>query len=204
MMFPACQNRITLFGSLLVLAAGASLPAQDRSLADMLPGLREQAVVLDIVARVVERDQEEVWNSSNSKVTIPGRPVGIKLVGANVVVAVQFTPYLRRSGPNFLVAQGQIWVEVPGQGIHYQTTIQTIPLDFGEPIFFFPLGSVASRREGGEGSGENPYIEIQLELHPYQAEGLPSGDGASPAPALPPEGVPASPENETRDPSPSP
>jgi hypothetical protein len=189
MIFPARQNRITLVGSLLVLAAGASLPAQDRSLADMLPGLREQAVVLDIVARVVERDREEVWNSSNSKVTIPGRPVGIKLVGANVVVAVQFIPYLRRSGPNFLVAQGQIWVEVPGQGIHYQTTIQTIPLEFGEPIFFFPLGSVSSRREGGEDSGENPYIEIQLELHPYQAEGLPASPEEGPREAAEP--VPA-------------
>jgi hypothetical protein len=154
---------IGILGTLLLLAAQGTLPAQERSLEEIFPGLRDRAVVLKIVARVVEQDQEEIWHSDNSKVTIPGRPVGIRLVGANVVVAVQFTPYLGKEGANILVAQGQIWVEIPNEGIHYQTTMQTIPLEFGELIYFFPLGSAASRR----GNGDSPYIEIQLILLPY-------------------------------------
>jgi hypothetical protein len=173
------------FGGLLLLAAQAALPAQDHSLEE-LPGLKERAVVLNIVARVVERDREEVWNSSNSKVTIPGRPVGLKLLGTNVVVAVQFTPYLRRGGPNFLVAQGQIWVEVPGQGIHYQTTMQTIPLEFGEQIFFFPLGALNSQQV----PGEEPYIEIQLELRPYRREEGSSGEEPPGKPGTEAESLP--------------
>ncbi|MDR2633489.1 MAG: hypothetical protein LBC51_07695 [Treponema sp.] len=152
-------RRVTLFGSLLFLATGGA--AQELSLEELLPGLKERAVVLDIIARVVEKNQEEVWNSFNSKVTIPGKPVSLKLVGTNILVVVQFTPYLRGDGNNFLVAQGQIWIDIPNQGIHYQTTIQTIPLEFGEQIYFFPLGSVDSQDEAR--------IEIQLELHPYSA-----------------------------------
>jgi hypothetical protein len=156
-------NTVTVFGSLLFLTA--SVKAQEFSLEELFPRLKEQAVVLDIIARSVERDQEEVWNSSNSKVTIPGRPVGLKLVGTNIVVAVQFTPYLRRNGHNMLVAQGQIWVNIPNEGIRYQTTLQTIPMEFGEQIYFFPLGSVSSEDEA--------HIEIQLELHPYQEKNAP-------------------------------
>jgi hypothetical protein len=148
-------------GIFLVLAAGA-LHAQEPSLEDLLPGLKEQAMVMDIVARVVERNQQVVWNSSNSKVTIPGRPVGLKLVGANIVVAVQFIPYLRRNGHNVLVAQGQIWINIPNEGIRYHTTLQTIPLEFEEEIFFFPLGSVDDQ--------DDARIEVKLVLHPYSDE----------------------------------
>jgi hypothetical protein len=149
-------------GSLLLLAANAV--SQELSLEELVPGLKERAIVMDIVSRVVEQNQEEVWNSVNSKVTIPGRPVGIKLVGTNIIIAVQFTPYRQRNGRNMLVAQGQIWLDVPNQGIRYQTTIETIPLEYGEQIFFFPLGQASSP--------DAPRIEIQIELHPYTEEPL--------------------------------
>jgi hypothetical protein len=163
-------RRSTFFGGLLFLAASASVMGQEPGLEELLPGLRDRAVVLDIVARVVEQNQEEVWNSANSKVTIPGRPVGLKLVGANVVVEVQFTPYFHRNGRSMLVAQGQIWVNVPNEGIRYQTTLQTIPMDFGEQVYFFPLGSA--------GSPQDARIEIMLELRPYAG----GGEANSPEP----------------------
>jgi hypothetical protein len=152
-------NTVSVFGSLLFMAANMAVSAQETSLEEMLPELKERAVVLDIIARVIEQDQEEVWNQANSKVTIHGRPVGLKLVGANIVVAVQFTPYRQNNGNTVLVAQGQIWVDVPNQGISYQTTIQTIPMEYGEPIYFFPLGSADSPNMAR--------IEIQVELRPY-------------------------------------
>ncbi|GHV82084.1 hypothetical protein AGMMS49991_06420 [Spirochaetia bacterium] len=150
-------SRLTLLGSLFLIAANAAVSAQEWPV-ELLPQLKDRAVVLDIVARVLEQDQTVVWNQANSRVTIPGRPVGLKLVGDNVVVAVQFTPYRRQNGSIVLVAQGQIWVDVPNQGISYQTTMQTIPMEFGEPVYFFPLGSAKP--------GESR-IEIRIELQPY-------------------------------------
>ena len=127
---------------------------------NLLPRFRDRAVVLEINARVVEQNQIVVWDESHRKATFPGRPVGIRLVGSNVVVAAQFTPYIHRRTQNILVAQGQIWMEVPGQGIRYFTSMQTIPLEFDEPIYFFPLGSA---RES-----DSPSIEVMLTMHPYE------------------------------------
>jgi hypothetical protein len=138
----------------------AVVPVQGQ---ELMPGLREQAVVINIIARIEENSQE-VWNAASSKVTIPGKPVSIRLVGGNVVMAIQFTPYLQDKDQNLLVAQGQIWLVVPNEGISYKTTMQTIPLKFGEQIYFFPLGS-GSR--GSSVAAGNPHIELLIELQRY-------------------------------------
>ena len=148
-----------LISSILLLNASVFLGAQEVSLEEF-PGLRERAVVLNIVSRIVEQDQEDVWNPENSFVTLPGRPVGFQLVGSNLIIAVQFVPYLRPGGRHFLVAQGQIWISVPNESISYHTTMQTIPLEFRETVYFIvPLAS--------EATGDESYLEIQLTLEPY-------------------------------------
>jgi hypothetical protein len=124
------------------------------------PRIRGRAVVLEINTCIVEENRTVTWNESHGAVTIPGRPVGIKLVGANLVVTAQFTPYIPRNGKKFLVAQGQIWMDIPNQGIRYFTSVQTIPIEFDEPIYFFPLGAMG---EGTSGS-----IEVMLTMHPYE------------------------------------
>jgi hypothetical protein len=77
-------------------------------------------------------------------------------------------------GHNMLVAQGQIWVNVPDEVIRYQTTMQTIPLEYGEQIYFFPLGRVDTQNEAR--------IEIQLEIRPYaeDAGGAIGGEPSAP------------------------
>ena len=147
-------------GGILFLLIQVVINAQETALEE-LPGLRERAVVMKIVSRIIEQNQQVVWNSENTKVTIPGRPVGIKLVGENLVVAVQFTPFLRPNGQNILVAQGQIWIKVPNEGISYNTIMQTIPLAFNEQVYFFPLGSMDTNKDGGSS------IEMQVILQPY-------------------------------------
>jgi hypothetical protein len=148
----------SVLGGFLLLTARTALSQDIESL---LPGLKDKAIVIEITARILENDSEEVWNSKSSKVTIPGKSVSIKLVGSNIVVVAQFTPYLRRDGRNILVAQGQIWVDIPHKGMRYQTTMQTIPIMFGEEVYFFPLGS--SNPNGS-------VIEILLRVHPYKEE----------------------------------
>jgi hypothetical protein len=166
--------RITLLGGFLFLAANTAVTAQDIEdpLEKMIPGLRDQAVVLNIIARIVETNEGEIWNSANSKVTIPGRPVSIRIIGENIVISAQFTPYMQESGKSILVAQGQIWINDPDKGIRYQSTMQTIPLEYGEQLYFFPLGKVES--------GNDTRIEIQLELNPYVAVTEKPSEAAAP------------------------
>jgi len=133
------MNRsLYFFSAFFLIAVGAQINAQDSRAAGTRVGRR--ALVIDIDARVLEEKKEVIWEETTKKITIPGSPVSVKLVGSNVIVAVQFTPFIRRQSQNVLVAQGQIWIDDPEKGMCYYTSIQTIPLEFGEPIYFFPLG----------------------------------------------------------------
>jgi len=127
---------------------------------DTFPALRDKAMVLRITTKVEENSQE-VWNAYNSRVTIPGRPVGIKLVGDNLIIAVQFTPYLRQ-GKYALVAQSQIWINIPDKGMSYKTNTHSIPIDLGEPILYLPLGSA--------NTPDTPRIELILIMYRYGEE----------------------------------
>jgi hypothetical protein len=131
-----------LICAFFLLSANLNIYAQDTKgeLGEMVSGFRKRAVVMDIDARVLGEEKAVIWNETHHRIAIPGSPVGIKLVGSNVVVLVQFTPFIRREG-SVLVAQGQIWYNEQGKGISYYTSIQTISLVFGEPIYFYPLGN---------------------------------------------------------------
>jgi len=121
---------------------------------------RRQALILDVTSNVVQ-DGKKIWSEINRRTSISGTPVGVQLAGSNVVVVVQFTPYVRRDG-NVLVVQGQIWVADPEKGLTYFTSIQTIPMEFNEPVYFFPLG---------ESQYLSPSIEIIIKVNPYNGPG---------------------------------
>ncbi len=152
------RSRSTTLGAAMLLFAAAAAAGQQNS-SDVIAAMKDRAVVLEMTARVVERDVAETWNSATSKVTIPGRPVTLKLVGPTLVVAVQFTPYQKEDGKNLLVAQGQVWVSTKDNGLLYYTSMQTLPVEFGERLYFFPLG----QKKDDQGAR----IEVQLVMKPY-------------------------------------
>ncbi|MDR2509997.1 MAG: hypothetical protein LBC77_05060 [Spirochaetaceae bacterium] len=144
----------------------------------LLPGLQKKLIEVKVEARVLSSDDEEVWKTESTKVTIQGRPVAIKLMGKNIAVIALFTPYIRRDGQWSLVAQGQIWLENEKKELRYETTIQTLRVKPGEVVYYYPIGS--------QRSGSGDYIEICLELLPW-AESEPSSAEA-PKPETPETG----------------
>lgn len=149
-------------GAAVAVFAVAAVSAQEKP-ENIINALKDRAVVIEVTARILQGGNETAaWNSESSKVTIPGRPVTLKLVGSNVVIAAQFTPYKRDDGRNILVAQGQVWVSTKDRGMLYYTTMQSIPLAFGERVYFFPLGQ--------NQDDSSPRIEVQIILRPYVEE----------------------------------
>jgi len=147
----------------LLLTAAVSINAQDIPVEvpiNELPGFRDQAIIIHIVSRIIESNQNVVWYAESTKVTLPGHPVGVQLIGSNVIVAIQFIPYLRPNNQSILVLQGQIWISIPNEGISFHTTMQTIPLVFKETIYFFPLGSESPGTDGS-------HIQIEIVLEQY-------------------------------------
>jgi hypothetical protein len=62
------------------------------------------------------------------------------------------------------VAQGQVWFsDAPDANTTYLTTIQSIPVSWGEKVLFFPLGF---SKEIAETSIFN--IQLEVEIHPYR------------------------------------
>jgi hypothetical protein len=166
------MNRsLCLVSVFCIFAASAAVSAQESrtSSAGITQGPIRRALIININARVLE-EQTVIWNETHQKITIPGSPVGIQLVGSNVVVSVQFTPFVRRRGDNVLVAQGQIWITDPDRGVSYYTSIQTIPMEFDEPIHFFPLG--ASQQLSSS-------IEIILTVSLYSGPGVNAEEAAA-------------------------
>ncbi|MDR1429872.1 MAG: hypothetical protein LBI85_06240 [Spirochaetaceae bacterium] len=169
-MMPGPPVRLKFLASLgaflfTALLGRGQLCAQDQRLEELFPGLTRRTIVFTISPGIEEQSQEVVWNEPISRVTLPGRPVSIKIVGQNIVVEVLFTPYVSRRGEKLLTAQSQVWIEVPGEGVRYQTTMRTMPFEFSEKILFFPLGS--------ERNGQNARIVIQLELNRPTESGVP-------------------------------
>lgn len=113
--------------------------------------------------------EELAWQAENVKYTVPGTPVPFKLVGSNVAIVVQITPYLSDNGKSLtLIAQGQVWIKPPSGGLSYHTNIDTLSVDFGETVLFYPLGV--------EPEGRTP---LRLEIAVFRASDMPDASGDS-------------------------
>ena len=154
------HRRLCLLGAFFLFIASVGSYAEDPPLTEVPPGLRPRALTMAINARVLEKNQGVVWNETIQRLSFSGSPVNLKLEGNNVVIALEFTPFIRSQGGIVLVVKSQILIDIPDEeGIRYHTSIQTIPMNLDEPIYFLPLGTVRPQ--------DSASIEIILTVKPY-------------------------------------
>jgi hypothetical protein len=163
---------LALIGCSVFLFFTPSLQAQDKTgsrnkVEDSFFTVLEQALNINIAARISEAGEPAVWNVESTEITIPGRSVSVKLVGSNIVVVAQFTPYIGENDTLILVAQGQVWISSPmEEKIKYLTTLKSIPVNLGETVLFFPLGV-----KSVEPQGKNVYnIELEIKVLPHSRQ----------------------------------
>jgi hypothetical protein len=169
----------------LALAGFAALPLA-LGAQGMPDALKDKALVVRVTAIVpasnpdsgapssaelgVGADKSQPWQSGSEKFTVPGTPVPFKLVGSNVAIIVQITPFEQEDGKGVtLIAQGQVWVKLNEGGLSYHTTVDTLAVEYGETVLFYPLGI----DNGGKSS-------IRLEISVLRAsDAVPEGGGAA-------------------------
>ena len=155
---------------LLLALAVSRTQAQDADISpnDALKQLLSTALSVTIKARVLPTDTQEdtpIWNPEVTKLTIPGRSIRVRLDGDNVRIYLICTPYVQDDGEVLLLAQGQVWLTEPSdKESKYSNTFYTIPISFGEPVLFFPLG--LSDEEAQEKNFFN--IEVEIKIVPYE------------------------------------
>ncbi len=160
------MKRLCVIGLLFIVGAG--LGAND--IEQALRALAEEALSVNIVARITESGEETVWNMEVSRVTISGRAVTLRLDGSNVVALVQFTPYQDGNDGLLLVAQGQTWVSSGGgDDVKYRTSFKSMPISLGEPVVFFPLGARVEDIAVEDDEFGSFNIELEVQVVPYQA-----------------------------------
>lgn len=159
---------ILLLGLCAVFAAPGNLYAENdgkpKKIEDSFYTVLEQALNVNIAARVSEAGENAVWNVESTELTVPGKSISVRLVGSNIVIVAQFTPYIGEGDSLILLAQGQVWISSPAEeSMKYLATLKSIPITLGERVLFFPLGVKSLEQKSG-----NMYnIELEIKILPH-------------------------------------
>jgi hypothetical protein len=150
-----------LAAAIVLTAPAQGLAADEQALEETLKNLFDQALQINIVARVIPEGESPPMMVEQSKLTIPGKAVSVRFEGTNLRVKANLTPYLLADGNLMLVAQGEVWLSEPSasDAVQYLSSIKSVPLEVGEKIFFYPLGLPRPVQ------GTNPFnlaLEIQI------------------------------------------
>ena len=124
----------------LLLLSLTRITGQESDSQETLRALMDEALRINIVARILPSDERSNFNVEKSRLTIPGRPVVVQFMGSNISINAILTPYLKEDGKIILVAQGQVWTSEPDKPVRYLSSLKSLPISLGEKIFFFPLG----------------------------------------------------------------
>lgn len=155
-----------ILGLVLLLSATAGYASE---LDDIFQALIDQALTVNITARVTQDGQETIQSYELTRVTISGRAVRLRLDGGNITVIAEFTPYEDENGI-LLVAEGQILLRTPeDEEVQYVTSMRSVPLAAGERVVFYPLGRSAFDMDLQNEESGHLNIELEVEVLPYEA-----------------------------------
>jgi hypothetical protein len=158
-----------------VLLALAVAQAQGQDTAadadEALHQLLSKALTISISARVLPQGADAaqsdtpVWNEESTRLTIPGRSIRVRLDGDHVRIYLICTPYVQENGEVLLLAQGQVWFSEPTDNeSKYSSTYYALPMSFGTPIFFYPLGVADADQQRKDYFN----IELEIKIAPYE------------------------------------
>lgn len=143
------------------------------SLASIPAALIGEALTVSIFASVSRPSEAPTWEARDTKYTIPGTSVSVKMIGRETAIVITITPYKDKKGGLLLVVQGQVWYKDGEAGVGYRTTVDTLTVGFGERVLFYPFGA---KPEGGAPLR----VELIMDKYVSASEG-PVGQGAAEA-----------------------
>jgi len=169
------SKKTLIIGLFLTVFLSAGTFAQDQG-DHSIEELLKEALTIRIQAKLFHDVQNVMWQSELERLTIPGRAVTINLQNEQARLSVHFTPYRKTSGGLILVAQSEIWLqeysrENSSENLRYFTSMKSIPLDFEELIYFYPLGKLENLN-----NPDQIHIEMILSISPYVMSDSPAGD----------------------------
>ena len=111
MKFSAVFPALLIFLGLLQPVFSQQAGNSTEELQEALRYLQDKALEVQIHARLIGKDRENIWNTKSRKITVSGKSVSITLEGENLTVSAHLIPFLNEGGSIFLVAKGEVWVQ---------------------------------------------------------------------------------------------
>lgn len=133
---------------------------------DILRYLKDKIVSVHIITRLIDQDEESVWDAESTQLTVAGRAVKLRLEGEGIVINTSITPFGGIEDTLLLVAQGEVLLSgSEDEGVKYESFLKSLPVEAGEKIIFFPLGVVVDAET-------NIYtVQLEIQVFPYQEKG---------------------------------
>jgi hypothetical protein len=152
---------------LLVLAAGlaaqpaATAPEASASPnAQLLETLKLNALVFNVKASI-SGAEGVMWTASQTRVTVHGLSVTIKIEGTDMLIMAELTPYRQTPDTILLAIKNELWLRNPVNAtVQYFISIKSALVKLNSPVFFYPLGK-------GSDDGR-PVIKMDISVSPYQ------------------------------------
>ena len=158
------------FFFLLLLPLAFNLSAED-GLEGALGYLSGNELMVSLATRIVESEDQTVWHMENTKLTLSGQSVNLKMSGENLVIFAQITPYIQTDQTLLLIATGEVFVSSAEEGTKYYSTLKSLPVSLGEKVLFFPLGMAVDANQNLY------YIELEIQVLPRQSSDSASDEG---------------------------
>jgi len=169
-------HRVVTAGMLATLAAAAG--AQELDLGGF-EHLIDNVLTINIRARVLNAEEEMVWEARRKMYTVPGLEVELRVPSEDITVLAYLTPVKLKGDKLLLQVQAQVWQTSPPEasGTRFSTTLNYIPAELGEKIRFYPLGSVPDLSDADALSRSGTFsLEIEIQIVPYSQD--PSTDSS--------------------------
>ena len=137
----------------------------DETNEETLARILEDAVTILVHSKIVMHESSENWESSLTKVTIPGRTVTLLYETNSEKLSIELTPFISDDNSYVLAAMSNFWHDGE-EGAQFRSSFKSIKLDSDELILFYPLGLKTQEAL----TGGLLHMELGIKIIPYKRE----------------------------------
>ena len=165
------MKRLSVLLALITLVSLNAFCEDEITIEDIVKFLEDKALSVHMSARLIDQDEESVWDATSKSITIAGRAIKVWFVGKSFFINAYITPFGNIEDKLLLVAYGELWMSGRnGVGLKYESFLKSLPVDPGERAIFFPLGVAVDAQE-------NIYtIELEIQILPFRDDDLSNKD----------------------------
>ena len=130
------------------------------TVSQLLETLKENALVFTVKAAIIG-DAGVQWSAGQTRITVHGVGVTIKLESTDLLILAELTPYRQSADTIMLAIKNELWLRSPESGtVRYFASLKSALVKLNSPVYFYPLGKTS-------GDGRS-FIQMDITVAPYQ------------------------------------